>query len=319
MSQYTIDYWRSNLFNYQKMKFYEFLALTTNFNELLKYLCTKNVIRAKVKCPRCNNVVELTGDQSLIIHCTQHYYKQVKGRKRRRVICNFKISALTGTWFAQSVINITVSCRLICYVMMMNCPQQRFLEKELNISSCTAVDWLMNKWLMCKQNPIGGNGIIVEIDEAFGRRKYHRGRLITGQWLFGGIQRGTKNMFVVPVVSRSAEVLLLLIEKYIAPGSIIYSDCWKAYKKIDKKIYQHSVVNHSENFVDPNTGIHTQNIERLWRDIRGGIPQYGRIEYHFHHYLAEFIFKKTYDFNERLDAFFEIMSTMYLLTENINE
>ncbi|XP_046145871.1 uncharacterized protein LOC123989214 [Osmia bicornis bicornis] len=107
--------------------------------------------------------------------------------------------------------------------MMMNCPRQRFLEKELNISSCTAVDWvnfcqeLMNKWLMCKQNPIGGNGIIVEIDEAkFGRRKYHRGRLITGQWLFGGIQRGTKNTFIVPVVSRSAEVLLPLIETYIA-------------------------------------------------------------------------------------------------------
>lgn len=172
---------------------------------------------------------------------------------------------------------------------------------------------------MCKQNPIGGNGIIVEIDEAkFGRRKYHRRRLITGQWVFGGIQRGTKNMFVVPVVSRSAEVLLSLIEKYIA-GSIIYSDCWKAYKKIDKTIYQHSIVNHSENFVDPNTGIHTQNIERLWRDIPGGIPQYGRREYHFQHYLAEFIFKKTYDFHERLDAFFEIMAIMYPLTENINE
>lgn len=125
-------------------------------------------------------------------------------------------------------------------------------------------------------------------------------------------------MFVVPVASRNAEVLLPLIEKYIAPGSIIYSDCWKAYQKIDNKKYQHDVVNHSQNFVDPNTGVHTQNIERLWRDIRESIPQYGRRENQFIHYLAEFMFKKTYDFNyERLDAFFEIMSAMYRVTENI--
>ena len=142
MSQYTIDFRTNNLLNCLKMKFYEFLALTTNYNELLKYLCAKNVIRAKVKCPRCNNVVELTDGQPLIIHCKQHYYKQIQKHKRKRLICNFKISALTGTWFAQGLINIAVSCRLICYVMMMNHPRQRFLEKELNILSKTAVDWV---------------------------------------------------------------------------------------------------------------------------------------------------------------------------------
>jgi len=48
----------------------------------------------------------------------------------------------------------------------------------------------MNQWLINKQPQIGGNGLIVEIDEAkFGRRKYNRRRLITGQWLFGGIER----------------------------------------------------------------------------------------------------------------------------------
>lgn len=178
----------------------------------------------------------------------------------------------------------------------------------------------MNQWLMHNQKQIGGDGIIVEIDEAkFGRRKYHRGRLITGQWLFDGIQRDTKKMFVVPVISRKAEILLPLIQKYIAPGSIIYSDCWKAYEQIDKNIYQHHTVNHSENFVDPRTGIHTQNIEREWRNIRGIIPRYGCREYHFNHYIAEFMFKKTFDFEERLDAFFEIMSIMYPINININE
>lgn len=126
------------------MKFYEFLALTTKYDELLNYLCTKKVIRARVKCPRCKNIVELNGGQPLIIHCTQHYYKykQMRNHKRKRLICNFKISALNGTWFSQRVLNIDVVCRLICYVMMINTPGQIFLEKELNISSHTAVDWV---------------------------------------------------------------------------------------------------------------------------------------------------------------------------------
>lgn len=176
----------------------------------------------------------------------------------------------------------------------------------------------MNEWLITNQSQIGGDGIIVEIDEAkFGRRKYNRGRLIQGQWLFGGIERITKKMFVLPVVSRKAKILQPLIQKYIAPGSIIYSDCWKAYHQLNI-MYQHETVNHKKHFVDPNTGVHTQNIERVWRDIRGVIPRYGRKEEHFNHYLAEFLFKKTFDFDERLDAFFDVMANKYPITENVN-
>lgn len=73
----------------------------------------------------------------------------------------------------------------------------------------------MHQWLLQNKNKIGGNGVIVEIDEAkFGRRKYNRGRLITGQWLFAGVERHTKKMFIIPVPSRKAEVLLPLIEKH---------------------------------------------------------------------------------------------------------
>lgn len=125
-----------------KMKFYEFLTLTTKYNELVDYLCAKNVIRRKVKCPRCKNIVELNIATGFTIHCTQHYYKQVQKRKRKRVICNFKISALHGTWFSQRVLPIHTICRLICYVMILNSPRQVFLVKELSIASHTAVDWI---------------------------------------------------------------------------------------------------------------------------------------------------------------------------------
>ncbi|EFN76994.1 hypothetical protein EAI_10415, partial [Harpegnathos saltator] len=70
-------------------------------------------------------------------------------------------------------------------------------------------------------------------------------------------------------------------------------------------------VNHSRNFVNPGTGVHIQNIERLCRDIRAKIPRYDIQDYHFTHYLAEFIFKEAYEFDKCIDGFFEIMNLMY--------
>ena len=78
---------------------------------------------------------------------------------------------------------------------------------------------------MCKNSvPIGGRNTIVEIDESkFGRRKYHRGHRVEGQWVFGGIQRGTANCFFVPVEKQDTATLLPLIEKWILPKTTIMS------------------------------------------------------------------------------------------------
>jgi len=40
-----------------------------------------------------------------------------------------------------------------------------------------------------KREKLGGSGKIVEIDESkIGKRKYHRGQVVEGQWVFGGIE-----------------------------------------------------------------------------------------------------------------------------------
>ena len=77
---------------------------------------------------------------------------------------------------------------------------------------------------------IGGPGVEVEIDESmFGRRKYHRGRMVEGHWVFGETERITGNSFLIEVDKRDAQTLLPIIKNYIHPGSIIYSDEWRAY------------------------------------------------------------------------------------------
>ncbi|XP_070155171.1 uncharacterized protein [Polyergus mexicanus] len=200
---------------------------------------------------------------------------------------------------------------------------QTFLQHELEMSSTNVVDWknfcreLLLMWLNQEKGVIGGPGCIVEIDEAkIGKRKYNRGRIVKGQWVFGAFERESKRTFIVPVNDRSELTLLNIIHRRIAPGTTIYSDCWRAYFNLKNEGFNHFMVNHSENFVHPITGVHTQNIERLWRDMRGGIPRYGTREEHYNYYIAEFMFKRIYNYSERIDQFFTIMSKLYPLVNN---
>ena len=48
---------------------------------------------------------------------------------------------------------------------------------------------------------------------------------------------------------RSEATLLKHIQDWIEPGTIIVSDCWKAYVNLDKYGYTHKTVNHSVEFV----------------------------------------------------------------------
>ena len=163
---------------------------------------------------------------------------------------------------------------------------------ELGVSKPTINDWcsfgreVCVNWVFSRCKKIGGEGKVVEIDESkFGKRKYNVGRVVEGQWVFGGICRDTRHFFMVPVPDRTSDTLLAIIKEYIEPGTII-SDCWKAYDCLGSEGYTHLKVNHKLNFVDPKTGAHTNRIERHWRDAKNLVPKYGRRKAHFVGYLS---------------------------------
>jgi len=130
---------------------------------------------------------------------------------------------------------------------------------------------------MFSSEKLGGPGKIVEIDESkFGRRKYHRGHHVDGQWVFGGIGRGSGRVFFSAVEKRDTATLLQVIKSWILPGTTIISDCWKAYDCLESEGFVHLTVNHSINFVDPVTGAHTNSIESTWRHLKYFCPEYSR-------------------------------------------
>jgi hypothetical protein len=58
------------------------------------------------------------------------------------------------------------------------------------------------------------------------------------------------------VQTRDAATLLPIIQRHVAPGSVIHSDQWCAYSQVAAlpPVTAHHTVNHSINFVDPVTG-----------------------------------------------------------------
>ena len=62
-------------------------------------------------------------------------------------------------------------------------------------------------------------------------------------------------------IFRSRDTLIPIIKNWIADGTTIISDYWRAYDCLPGHGYEHFKVKHSINFVDPSTGAHTNAIE----------------------------------------------------------
>lgn len=124
------------------MRLYEFLRITYNYNDLISYLCENNVIRRTMDCPRCKTVLNIVyAETSLLFHCTGTYYKVIRGRKRQKKVCNFKLSPLNGTFFSRFRLGLDKACRFIAYFLMLHPPRQTFLQFELEMSPNSVVDW----------------------------------------------------------------------------------------------------------------------------------------------------------------------------------
>lgn len=291
----------------------EFVHNTFDEKWCVEFLIQNKIFESSIDCPKCGNKIILNRE-SLTFRCHKRINVAKNKRKRKSQNCNYYQSVKTGTWFQFSNLPLSTVCKFIAHFLWIPVPRYTYISEDLLLSSRTVVDWssfcreLCVYWCENYSEKIGGPDKIVEIDEAkFGKRKYNRGRLIKGKWVFGGYERGSKKIFIMPVEDRTADTLLTCIQQWILPGTKIMSDKWKAYDCLTNAGFNHLTVNHSINFVDPDTGAHTQSIERTWREVRSNISKYGTRESHLISYLAEYMFKRAHPLQERIYEFFKIM------------
>lgn len=259
--------------------------------EALDIFEAHGVIRRRRSCGKCGRELNVSAEGRF--ECHKRFRPNPK--KKTEVRCNFRCSQFEGTWLEKAKIPPSVNL-LFINGFLRKTFYQDFFSRNFGLAARTIVDWknfcgeVCVRWLE-DQAPIGGPGKVVEIDESkFGKRKYHVGRRVDGVWVFGGVERETQKRFIVPVEKRDAATLLPLCQKYILPGTTIHSDCWKAYNDLQHLGYTHLVVNHSQHFVDPVTGVHTNTIESLWKDIKGWVLRAGNKKAHYHQYFARYLF-----------------------------
>lgn len=194
-----------------------------------------------------------------------------------------------GTWFEQVRLDYVSMFSLLYSYAHRESYEKAVLESRVlddaeatMVSENTVCDWYQYCRETCvsqqirleeSTGQIGGEGIIVQIDESkFDKRKYNVGRRVEGHWVLGMIADGSEDLRLelCPDNHRSADDLIPIIQKHVAPGSIIHTDAWKAYGTLGQHGYTHRVVNHS----DPDSpwvtedGVHTQRIESQWRVVK---------------------------------------------------
>lgn len=302
-----------------KISLFYFYEIISSEQRLLTFLQQHGVLPENVECPHCKKPCKLYPGSNFRFRCTNSELILKNKRKKQKVSCNFSVSARKDTPFEKSKLTLDTICRFVSNWLILPFPQETYsFENELNLSSSTVVDWCSfcrEVCLICMldgSEQIGGPNKVVEINKAKMGKKEYRGRIIEGQWVFGGIERDSKKCFLVPVSDRGKDTLLKVIKEWVLPGTTIMSDCWKSYDCLTDEGFQQETVNHSKNFVDLDTDAHTQNIERLWWNVRSNIPRFGRWENHFDGYLAECQFRMKYsNHTDRFHHFFKCMAQVY--------
>jgi transposase len=128
----------------------------------------------------------------------------------------------------------------------------------------------------------------IEVDESYfgGIRKGKRGRGAAGKSLaFGLLKRAGKVHTTMPG-NVTSKTLVGLIREHVQPDSIVYTDSYKAYDKLDISEFQHYRINHRKHFAKRHN--HINGIENFWSQAKRHLRRYNGIpKAHFHLFLKE--------------------------------
>lgn len=205
-------------------------------------------------------------------------YSRVKGRRAYQCNwCAHQVYPTAGTPFDRT----RTSLRDWFFVMFQFCASRngvaaKEVERQLGVTYKTA-------WRMCHEireymaavdgnDPIGGIGCKVEIDETFigGYERGARGGV--GKAVVLGMLDKKGDVVTHAVPNRRSGTLLPLIRASVKPFSEVHTDEWLGYGGLGMMGYRHRTVNHSkEEYVCATHGTTVNGIEGFWAQLKRGI------------------------------------------------
>lgn len=263
------------------------ISIFLNEEKCIEFLVSMKIIKERKNCWKCKRPLTLN-------------------LKKRHYVCYKKTCGKTYSIFKKTFFeNCKADIHTIfyfCFLYLCKMPVEG-LKLATGLSSATIVEWsefvrqVTAEDLEEVHTIIGGEGIEVEVDETkLGKRKYHKGHRVEGVWVIAGIEKtDNKKCFLVTVEKRDEETIRNVLSKYVAAGSIIHTDGWKAYKTPCAELFtKHLVVNHSKTFKDTTTGACTNTVEGLNNGIKHLIRPRNRNKNSIKNFLSYFIWRRLY-------------------------
>ena len=113
------------------------------------------------------------------------------------------------------------------------------------------------------------------------------------------------------VERRGRASLIPILQRVLLPGTEVHSDDWEAHFNITAHaatVQTHRVVVHAANFVDPVTGVHTQEEESAWSRLKYKVKmRKGVSNYNLQSFLNEHMWR---DWRGEADAFNNIIEVL---------
>ena len=242
-----------------------------------------------------------------------------KIKKRKNYQCLNTVSILNETYFT----NLKIKGKFFNFIFYY-CNElftQQYTAACLNTCRKTVNRWykildhVCIKYLDKYKPMIGGPKVIVELDETVvtAKKDPDTNKNIYF-WLFGGTERygDVYRRFLTPLfqihmygkfedsdkesvmkIPKSAEVLNKLVQKYVRPNSVIFTDKWPGYnhlKKLEEEKYTHKTVSHRNGFINKKKPfVHTNTIESFWTYFKNKNISPGRRLKNMERYIARFL------------------------------
>lgn len=285
--------------------------------ESLEYFRDHGVLAKEVTCGKCGGACVLRQDRYQWRCCSSRVLPKTKKRR----YCDFIIGDYKGTFLQETRLP---PWKVILFVneWIRKSWRQETAVECLNISRTTCIAWTahcseVTKYWLTLQEGIGGAGLTVEISQTvIVKRKSERGRVWAQLSLFGGVERGSKKHFIVPLVGPLGEAdgatLIPLIQRYIRPGSTIISAPCGAEDTLRGLDYTFRSTQPSEHPASTSrSDVHTRNIERLWKGLKEWVKQPGVRGRSLLQHLSRHLFLKAHTHSEVLHAFFTTAGQLY--------
>jgi transposase-like protein len=214
--------------------------------------------------------------------------------------CGHQVYPTAGTPFDRT----RTSLRDWFFVMFQFCSSRsgvaaKEVERQIGVTYKTA-------WRMCHEirkymaivdgnDPLGGSGEIVEIDETLigGKAEGRGSGYKANKTCVVGMKERDGDIITRVVSSRTKRAMQAVIVQHVLPGATVSTDEFGGYKDIAQSGYRHLTVNHKAGEYATPCGKGVNEIEGFWaqlkRSINGTHIHVSR--QHLSKYLGEFEFR----------------------------